>query len=290
MSHSSNPDREPSVTPEPQPLANSGLDSAAEVSPIAPAFQEQPPESDRLVINASSAPPQSQPVNSDSDLSATATGALAQSTPSGAIEPGPDSALSNLTLSAQLGQWLQEYGEITTILPVLAGLFVTTRFQLRGSRALLTNLAIAAVVRQVILYFKQQANSSAGTLAMVTAGAALATVTAAPAPSNQSTAAAQTSPISLTELGNNLGVGLGCEDCTIVHSVPGRIRLRIDRLRTDRAYGKRLETLLKDEPIVLGTRINQAAASLAIQYDSTGLSDLELGLRLLQVLNRANQD
>ncbi|WP_199312301.1 HMA2 domain-containing protein [Limnothrix sp. FACHB-881] len=288
MSHSSNPDREPSVTPEPQPLANSGLDSAAEVSPIAPAFQEQPPESDRLVINASSAPPQSQPVNSDSDLAATATGALAQSTPSGAIEPGPDSAY--LTLSAQLGQWLQEYGEITTILPVLAGLFVTTRFQLRGSRALLTNLAIAAVVRQVILYFKQQANSSAGTLAMVTAGAALATVTAAPAPSNQSAAAAQTSPISLTELGNNLGVGLGCEDCTIVHSVPGRIRLRIDRLRTDRAYGKRLETLLKDEPIVLGTRINQAAASLAIQYDSTGLSDLELGLRLLQVLNRANQD
>ena len=290
MSHSSTPDREPSAPPEPQPLANSGLDSAAEVSPIAPAFQEQLSESDRLVINTSSAPPESQPVNSDFDSAETATGALAQSTPSGAIEPGPDSALSNLTLPAQLGQWLQEYGEITTILPVLAGLFVTTRFQLRGSRALLTNLAIAAVVRQVILYFKQQANSSAGTLAMVTAGAALATVTAAPAPSNQSTAAAQTSPISLTELGNNLGVGLGCEDCTIVHSVPGRIRLRIDRLRTDRAYGKRLETLLKDEPIVLGTRINQAAASLAIQYDSTGLSDLELGLRLLQVLNRANQD
>jgi hypothetical protein len=229
-------------------------------------------------------------VNSDSDLAETATGALAQSTPSGAIEPGPDSALSNLTLSAQLGQWLQEYGEITTILPVLAGLFVTTRFQLRGSRALLTNLAIAAVVRQVILYFKQQANSSAGTLAMVTAGAALATVATTSAPNNQSAASAQTSPISLTELGSNLGIGLGCEDCTIVHSVPGRIRLRIDRLRTDRAYGKRLETLLKDEPIVLGTRINQAAASLAIQYDSTGLSDLELGLRLLQVLNRANQD
>ncbi|MFG3818402.1 HMA2 domain-containing protein [Limnothrix redekei] len=290
MSHSSTPDREPSAPPEPQPLANSGLDSAAEVSPIAPAFQEQLSESDRLVINTSSAPPESQPVNSDFDSAETATGALAQSTPSGAIEPGPDSALSNLTLPAQLGQWLQEYGEITTILPVLAGLFVTTRFQLRGSRALLTNLAIAAVVRQVILYFKQQANSSAGTLAMVTAGAALATVAATPAPSNQSAASAQTSPISLTELGSNLGMGLGCEDCTIVHSVPGRIRLRIDRLRTDRAYGKRLETLLKDEPIVLGTRMNQAAASLAIQYDSTGLSDLELGLRLLQVLNRANQD
>ena len=55
------------------------------------------------------------------------------------------------TLVLNLGNLLEEYGEIAAILPVLTGLLVTTQLRLRGASALVVNIAIAAVTRQVIV-------------------------------------------------------------------------------------------------------------------------------------------
>ncbi|NJL01118.1 MAG: metal ABC transporter ATPase [Spirulinaceae cyanobacterium SM2_1_0] len=160
--------------------------------------------------------------------------------------------------SSQLGHWLEEYSEIAAILPVITGLLVTTQLRLRGASALAVNLAIAAVARQVILQLKQQT------------GAATQSVSE---PTTNDTNHHQT----------------GDGDYTIVHSVPGRIRLQIPRLLSDAAFAQRLEKLLLDQDIVVGVRLNRAARSLAIRYDAANLTELELGIRLLQVLEQAEQ-
>ena len=162
----------------------------------------------------------------------------------------------------QLGKWLEEYGEIATILPVLAGLLVTSRLQLRGAQALLVNLSIAAIVRQTVVQLKQQAQSSTSP-----------THSLNEEPSHHQNAAPT---IASTE-----------EDYIIVHSVPGRIRLRVPRLVSDVLYAKRLEKLLSANQRVKHVRVNRAAASLVIQYDGAGLSELELGMYLLHILEQA---
>lgn len=165
-----------------------------------------------------------------------------------------------LDVAPRLGHLLEEYGEITAILPVLAGLFVTSRLQLRGAQALLANLAIAALTRQAIVQLKKYSPATAAVTAEV---------------NGQSHSATATAPT---------------EDYTIVHSTSGRLRLRVPRVLNDAIYAKRLEKLLSADDRVTGIRLNRAAASLVILYDGAGVSELELGMRLLQILDRAQQD
>ena len=174
-------------------------------------------------------------------------------TPTAEVQPTPIAATGS-----QLGNLLEEYGEIAAILPVLTGLLVTTQLRLRGASALVVNIAIAAVTRQAIVQLKKQAGHT---------------------PSKPVLAAAENGSAATEE-----------EDYTIVHSVPGRIRLRIPRLQTESAFAHRLEKLLLTQDIVLGVRLNRAASSIAIRYDGTHLSELDLGMRLLQILEQAEQD
>ena len=162
--------------------------------------------------------------------------------------------------TTQLGKFLEEYNEVAVILPVLAGLFVTSRLQLRGANALIVNLVIAAIARQTISQLKP----------------------------DPSIAASDTNGTAMAEDSRSTNAGAD-EDYQIIHSVPGRIRLRVQLLQEDRNFAKRLERLLLADPIVDGVRINRAAASIAIQYSDGGLSELELGLRLLQILDQAKQ-
>ncbi len=159
---------------------------------------------------------------------------------------------------SQLGNLLEEYGEIAAILPVLTGLLVTTQLRLRGASALVVNIAIAAVTRQAIVQLKKRAGHPSSTPVLVAA--------------------------------DNGSAVAEAEDYTIVHSVPGRIRLRIPRLQSEPAFASRLEKLLLTQDIVLGVRVNRAASSIAIRYDGTNLSELDLGMRLLQILDQAERD
>ncbi|NEO28676.1 MAG: hypothetical protein F6K03_17815, partial [Kamptonema sp. SIO4C4] len=162
----------------------------------------------------------------------------------------------NSTIASRAGQVLEDYGEIVAILPVLAGIFVTNRLRLRGAQALLVNLLIAAMVRQGVVHLKKQAHP-------------------------------QTANESNSEGNHHQATPQEQEDYTIVHSIPGRIRLRIPKLVSDEMYAKRLQTLLSGDARVQTVRINRAAASLVIQYDGTGVSELELGMYLLNILEQA---
>ena len=50
--------------------------------------------------------------------------------------------------------FLRDHNEVEMILPVIIGVLVTSRFQLRGTNALLVNLAVASVSRQIFTNLK----------------------------------------------------------------------------------------------------------------------------------------
>lgn len=74
---------------------------------------------------------------------------------------------------------------------------------------------------------------------------------------------------------------------TIVHAVPRRIRLRIQRLADDFLFIRRLETLSKNDSYVIRFRVNRAAASVIIYYDVCSLSEIDLGQHLLNIIKQA---
>jgi hypothetical protein len=59
---------------------------------------------------------------------------------------------------------------------------------------------------------------------------------------------------------------------SVVHAIPGRIRLHVPRIAQDRAYGRQLERLLKTDTQVTSVRVNSDAASIAIAYQPSDIS------------------
>ncbi|WP_448268764.1 HMA2 domain-containing protein [Nostoc sp. DSM 114159] len=57
-------------------------------------------------------------------------------------------------------------------------------------------------------------------------------------------------------------------DYSVVHQIPGRIRLNVPKIAQDRAYGRRLERIVKTDAQVTSARVNFDVASIAIAYQS----------------------
>ncbi|MGK7917846.1 MAG: HMA2 domain-containing protein [Prochloraceae cyanobacterium] len=169
--------------------------------------------------------------------------------------------LSAEDAASQLGSFLREHGEIEMILPVAIGVFITSQFKLRGANALLVNLLVASLARQIFTQLKQEKPSAL-------------------TESNNSSSAVQEIGASETNL----------QGYTIAHAVPGRVRLQMPQLATDADFARRLQQALKLDEHVNHVRINRAAASLAINYNTQGLSDWELGMRLMNIVNTVRQE
>ncbi|ABA24661.1 Cd/Co/Hg/Pb/Zn-translocating P-type ATPase [Trichormus variabilis ATCC 29413] len=67
---------------------------------------------------------------------------------------------------------------------------------------------------------------------------------------------------------------------SVVHAIQGRLRLRVPRLRNDKDYGQRLQTLLEADPLVTTVKIKPAAASLVVNYKASAVTDAKMRSRL----------
>ena len=72
-------------------------------------------------------------------------------------------------------------------------------------------------------------------------------------------------------------------DATVVHQTPGRIRIRVPRLKTDETYAPRLQSLLESVDNVRSIRINVTAASVVIGF-SPDLPGMEFARRLAKII------
>ena len=69
-----------------------------------------------------------------------------------------------------------------------------------------------------------------------------------------------------TPLTAAMALPLLVSDATVLHQTPGRLRLRVPRLRTDDKYAPHLESLLDSVDNINSIRINATAASVVIGY------------------------
>ncbi|MBD2394944.1 metal ABC transporter ATPase [Cyanobacterium aponinum FACHB-4101] len=164
-----------------------------------------------------------------------------------------NSAITTTENKEQIATFLKEHEEVEMIIPVMFGLFVTSQFQLRGAKALLVNLGVATVFRQL---FKELKKS--------------------PSQDTQSSTTQNQTNVSEDE-----------EEMSILHSVKGRVRLRIPQIKKDALFAKRLERLLNDDDNVLNVRMNRTVSSVVIKYDAGNLSDMDLGFKLMSIIDAA---
>ena len=170
------------------------------------------------------------------------------------------SHLSSEDSTSQLGAFLKEHGEVEMILPVVIGVFIATRFKLRGANALIVNLLVASLARQIFIHLKQEKPQAVSE-------------------NNNSSSNVVEMAASETNL----------QDYAIAHAVPGRVRLRMPQLAINADFARSLEQALNADEYVKSVRINRTAASIAINYDNQGLSDWELGMRLMDIINKLSQ-
>lgn len=84
---------------------------------------------------------------------------------------------------------------------------------------------------------------------------------------------------------------LSLNSVSVVHSLPGRLRLRISRLASDRHFVKTLEQKLTSHPAITHFRINAAAASLVIEYAPALTPEInrDFGSLWQKMLNQPNE-
>lgn len=166
-------------------------------------------------------------------------------------------AIPKDTTEAQLSAFLKEHKEVEMIVPVVIGVLATSRFQLRGAKALVVNLLVASLTRQIFTQLKNLGDSE---------------ILSPPPTATES------------NVKNNE------EECSLIHFVPGRIRLRVPRVRDDRAFALRLEERLIAEETVTLVRVNQAAASVTIAYNNQGKSDLAMSSYFVAIIQQRDNE
>ncbi|PMB40814.1 hypothetical protein CEN41_18710 [Fischerella thermalis CCMEE 5330] len=73
----------------------------------------------------------------------------------------------------------------------------------------------------------------------------------------------------------------------IAHVIPGRIRFHIPRLGKDAEYAEKLKSAIQSTPNVTDVRINPAAASIVINYQSGTVSDQQMRSHLVNLIQTA---
>lgn len=76
---------------------------------------------------------------------------------------------------------------------------------------------------------------------------------------------------------------------SVVHVLPGRVRVRVLRLRHDADYAQRLQQLLQAEPLFNSVRIKRAAASVVVTYNSATVTSTRIGATLTCLIQSASE-
>ncbi|MBX9258396.1 hypothetical protein H1Q63_31500 [Desmonostoc muscorum CCALA 125] len=139
-----------------------------------------------------------------------------------------------------------------SLIPLMTGLAVTGGLGISGLAAIPLYMITADATRWVIDCFEPEASGSENLQELKSDR------------TNQANSCSQNQEVQDLK-GKNLTY-------SVVHAIPGRIRFHLPRLTLDRAYTRRLEKLIKNDPQTISVRVNSGAASIAIAYKSSQTS------------------
>ncbi|MBF2009413.1 MAG: hypothetical protein IGS49_29295 [Chlorogloeopsis fritschii C42_A2020_084] len=161
-----------------------------------------------------------------------------------------------------------------SFIPLFTGLGVTGALGISGLVSIPVYMITADATRRVIDYIQPQISAFKNHKQLHTISAKKSQVNteASLKKVEQTTALKQEiSATNTVDRANNLAVQSAKISYSIVHSVPGRVRLNVPRIGFDRAYARRLEKLLKSDPQVTNVRVNCDAVSVAIAYQPSNI-------------------
>ncbi|BAU65899.1 hypothetical protein STA3757_32960 [Stanieria sp. NIES-3757] len=131
--------------------------------------------------------------------------------------------------------------QLLSLLPPISGLILTRRLGVTGWKSIATYILTTGIIRQVIEPLTPEKEKSASDL--------------------------QNHLITMPREDISTLLAATETDYQIVHQIPGRVRLRIDKIGKDSNYAQALNQLLKQNPIIKNIRINQNNSSVTIIYD-----------------------
>ncbi|HBB32274.1 MAG TPA: heavy metal translocating P-type ATPase [Cyanobacteria bacterium UBA8803] len=74
---------------------------------------------------------------------------------------------------------------------------------------------------------------------------------------------------------------------SLIHASPGRLRLRVPRIRSDPEYARRLTALLELDAQFTAVRVNCAAGCVVISYAPSWETEAQIGSRLAELMQQA---
>ncbi|MEJ6481917.1 HMA2 domain-containing protein [Nostoc punctiforme UO1] len=179
-----------------------------------------------------------------------------------------------------------------SLIPMMTGLAVTGGLGIHGWVSIPVYMIAADATRGVIGYLGSQVPTSEKNDGNNTSSA----ISELSKEEHQSTIQQETSTNNL-EKASEVAAPAKI-DYSVIHAISGRIRFHVPKIAQDRAYGRRLERIVKTDAEVTSVRMNFDAASIAIAYQSREIplsywvSLMELALETnppMQQITTANQ-
>ncbi|MFQ4141925.1 HMA2 domain-containing protein [Chlorogloeopsis sp. ULAP02] len=156
-----------------------------------------------------------------------------------------------------------------SFIPLFTGLGVTGALGISGLVSIPVYMITADATRRVIDYIQPQLSALKNNKQLHSVSTKNRQVNSEASLEKVEQTTALKKEISATntvDRANNLAAQSAKNAYSVVHSVPGRVRLNVPRLGSDRAYARRLEKLLKSDSQVTNVRVNCDAVSVVIAY------------------------
>ncbi len=141
--------------------------------------------------------------------------------------------------------------------PLLIGVAITRQFNLHGWRAILVYILAASTTREVIDQLEPE------TFSLLSGPVDIAQN------SNGNKPSPQADQITLP-------VRVAPSAFQVVHTIPGRLRLRIPTLAENPYYARQLRQRLESDERIQTLRLNPAAASVTVKYDVDRFTEADI--------------
>lgn len=174
---------------------------------------------------------------------------------------------------------------VKSVIPLVAGTVVTSALGIQGFLAFPVFIIAENVTREVMKQFESETSGSKQVQNSQKTPVELNGKSAVPKGT-----ATELNGKSAVAKGDDKLVALESEVAYwVVHSIPGRIRFRVPRISEDAEYTYKLTVLTEADAKVTEVRVNTAAASFAVSYDLSGISDEKMRSHLINLIQTASK-
>ena len=176
----------------------------------------------------------------------------------------------------QSGDFWQE--QVTTIIPIVAGLLVVRALKLQGLWTIPVYVIAASFTRKLMQQLERDLIVPVAVAETVGESKRKVSQSENKASQNGDSPPIEPEIIAASEplqSDNDGHLGNAIASYRLAHAIPGRLRFHIDRVATDTEYARRLELLAQEDAWVTGVRINRKAASVTFTYAPGATKDTQ---------------